>query len=382
MPKIKDRRKLKLAKKCIECGITFKGNIKQKFCTKKCWNINWNKINPNKRAEYLRDRMEAIRSDPKKLKVFKFKVAKLAQAWRDKNREKVRSDGRKRNGTGVDGEGDVLFYGYKEPLRKFEGGFGYKGVISYSKDKDRIQCHFCGKLFKSINNGHLMKIHGMTASDYKQKVELSPTASLVGEGTRKKLLDRPYNPMHMEELKKAWKKRKAHIKKTGKDSQSHPKMRLEIKNKRGTCPDQLLDIIEKTIKSFGRVPTMEEFKNFHGGKFYGSIRATYGTWTNALAKLGKNTHHKEFTTEQLVDAIKNFYKVNKRTPRWSDFERGLLPSSTAYYNHFKNLNHARLLAGAPLIVQMGRYRQEYKPKKYDVARMLANIDAIPKLAYK
>jgi hypothetical protein len=298
-----------------------------------------------------------IASLPKEEQVkLRAKRAMFARNWRKNYPEKSRKANREKLGTGL--SDTVIFYGYKEPLVKFENGFGYRGVLSYSKDADKVQCHFCGLLFRSINNGHLDKCHKLTALTYKEKTGLSPTTALVGEGTRKKLIDRGWNPKHMEELKKAQQNRRDRKAKGLPDLQSGKKMSLEIKNKRGTCPDQLLDKIDKTIKSFGRVPTEEEFLTFHQGKFLGSIRNTYGTWTNALAKLGHRPNNLGFTREELLEAMRNFYKVHKRTPRWSDMERGLLPSGNVYYKNFVSLNMAREEAGVPVLIPLGN-------RKYD-----------------
>lgn len=307
---------------------------------------------------------------------YRAKMAMFARNWRTKNRDHVRNYQRSRQETGdIANENNVIFYGYKEPLRKFEGGFGYQGVLMYMKDVGKVQCHLCGKLFRALNNGHLGKVHKITAAEYKEKTGLSQQTSLLSEETRVKILDRGWNPNNMEELEKARERRREITKKTGKDPQSHPKIRLEIKNQRGTCPDQLLDIIEKTIKSHGRVMTAEEFLKFHNGKYMGSIRATYGTWTNALEKLGKRPNNlPKYDRQSLLDALKNFYEVNKRTARWSDFARGLVPSPFAYYKQFKNLNHARLLAGVPLIIQLSsRKKEEWMPSKQEREKMLQNI---------
>lgn len=363
-----------IVKNCLECNkkisFIFKGDgipHGRKFCSKYCSSRYFQK---KLRVKINAAARQRLIDNPIKERA---RRAEFAKKWRAKNIDKVRQDSRKRKETGI-GE-PVLFYGYKEPLTKFKGGHGYNGVLSYSKDRDKIQCHFCGKLFRSINNGHLMKVHGLTASEYKEKTQLSLSASLVGEGTRQKLLDRPYNPNHMQELKKVWEKRREIIKSTGQDPQKHHKISLEIKNKRGTCPDQLLDIIEKTVKSYGRTMTQEEFLKFHAGKYLGSIRNTYGTWTNALAKLGLRTNKTpDHTRESLLGEMKNFYRVHKRTPRWSDFQRGLLPDANAYYRQFKGLNHARLLAGLPIIMNVGRQRKEWKPTKIESQKMIDNFE--------
>ena len=148
-------------------------------------------------------------------------------------------------------EKEVFFYNYKEPLKKYDLGFGYKGVLIYDKTREKVQCHLCGKFFRALNNGHLGKVHSTTAREYKKDIELSPTTALIGEATREKLILRNLDfgrknlDVRLENLKSAWKKRK----------KSYEKISLEVRNKRGTCPDQLLDKIKKIQEILGHVPT-------------------------------------------------------------------------------------------------------------------------------
>jgi len=267
--------------------------------------------------------------------------------------------GKKRYGEPLN-EDTVFFYGYKEPLVKFDGGFGYKGVLSYNKDKDKVQCHFCGYAFRTLNS-HL-KIHGLTVKEYKIKTGLANTTALIGEGTRIKLLDRPrYDSL--KALKKAHKNRKLALSKGLKDPNvpEDRKARLEFYNKKGSCPDQLLDKIRKTIKSYGRVPTQKEFHKFNGGRFIGSIYRTFGNWRNALKLINKKPEKRgnlPYSREELLEAMKMFYKVNGRTPRWSDFRRGLLPTYELYLKHFGGLNKAREEAGVPILIPVANRKWE------------------------
>lgn len=356
---------------CIRCNKEFESKRDDarhcsKICNIKTYSIENKELLIQKRKEKYFEKS----SNPE----YKKDRADYAKNWREKNREKCRADVRERLNTGIESNKDnIIFYGYKEPLTKFEGGFGYKGVLMYHKDKGKVQCHLCGLLFKQLNNGHLGKVHGITASQYKEKTGLSYSTALCGEETREKYINRGWNPNHMEELKKAQEKRKLYIKEKGKDPQLHPRMALEKYNERGTCPDQLLDIIDKTVKSYGRVMTQEEFLSFHAGKYLGSIRRTFGTWTNALYKLDLKTNKPEpYTREKLCAYLQDFYKINKRTARWSDFNRGLLPHWRLYYSHFKNLNHARLLANVPLVIDLGRRKKEdWLPSEEERYNMLS-----------
>ena len=372
---MRSKNKLKNCKECKKERLE-KTDYKD-FCSKLCYGRNYTRKNREKINKRNRENRKINQNTPKGI-FGRIKKAIFAKNWRVKNRDHVLDYMRRRLSTGEKASPDnIIFYGYKEPLQRFEEGFGYKGVLMYHKDKGKVQCHLCGRLFKMLNNGHLGKIHGITAREYKIKTELKLSSALCGEETREKLLKRGWNPNHMKELEKVQERRRIIIKETGKDPQSHHKMSLETKNERGTCPDQLLDIIEKTIKSYGRVPTMEEFLSFHSGKYTGSIRKTFGGWTAALKKLGKRppkrTGNVPYTREELCDYLSEFFRINERTPRWSDFNRGLLPDGRVYYKYFKNLNHARLLANVPLIIPNSRHNSEWVPSQKEREKMLISF---------
>ena len=78
----------------------------------------------------------------------------------------------------IGSDDEILYYGYKEPLTKFEGGFGYKGVVSYSKDRQQVQCHFCGRFFRNVGI-HAKFSHGLHSSEYKVKIGLAQKTALV-----------------------------------------------------------------------------------------------------------------------------------------------------------------------------------------------------------
>lgn len=352
---------------CLECRAP---HSRQKYCSKKCSSRFLQKKHRAVRNERARQR---LKENPEEERA---KRAKAAREWRARHPEKSRKYNRKRLNVGMlANPDDVIFYGYKPPFRKFKDGFGYEGVLMYSKSEGKVQCHLCGGLFRMLNNGHLLKVHGITARQYKEKVGLSQQTALCGEETREKLLKRGHNPKHMEALKRAQRARRARLRKGLPDLQSGFKLSLERKNERGTCPDQLLERIQDAANKLGRVPTGEEFIKMNEGKYMGSIRNTFGTWTNAVAKLGMKTYREIHTRDTLIAAMQNFFQVHKRTPRWSDMERGLLPSASCYYSHFKNINHARLLAKVPLIVAVGRRHEEWTPTDSERDVMLTKMGA-------
>ncbi len=83
--------------------------------------------------------------------------------------------------------GHVTFYNYKEPLMKFEGGYGFVGALVFDGYSDKIQCHFCGNWFDALGN-HLAREHSMDVEYYKKQVGLNTSTALINEKTRAKLI--------------------------------------------------------------------------------------------------------------------------------------------------------------------------------------------------
>lgn len=268
---------------------------------------------------------------------------------------------------------EVLFFGYKEPLRKFESGYGYQGVLSYSKDLDKVQCHFCGRLFRALGL-HIKAEHKLTGVKYKEKVGLAYDTALIGEGTREKYIATS-NSLIASNARSSGENVRRSIesnRERRKNGTKRRKMSLEVRNKRGNCPDQLLDIIDKTVKSFGRVPTEEEFKKFHRGRFLNTIKLTYGKWSTAVHKLGLKTHKEIPTDQALLDQMAMFHQTHNRTPRWSDFKRGFLPNGNLYISRFGTMNRARVMAGVPFLIHVGKRVEEWVPNQQQKAVILKN----------
>ena len=342
--------------KCESCSIEIfptrnkNGEVRatnRKYCSRHCNRKNYQ----NKYRESHREQLVLARKLRRGLQILKDPVgayskwAKQAREYREKNREYFRTYNREKNGSGVKAD-DIKFYNYKEPLKKVPEGYGYLGTLAYSKKLDQVQCHICGLFFRFINNAHLGKCHKMTARQYKEKFQLSPTTALCGEGTRVKLIKR-FDNMSPE----YWEQKRKDLKKAQKVPKRHPKYSLEVHNKRGTCPDQLLDKIKKLANILHRAPTGQEFTDYYK-KFMGSIQYTFGTYENALRKAGltpgREVQAEKYSEENLLEYLRIFYREHNRVPVSSDFSRGLLPKEGVYYKKFGSMLIAREVAGIPI----------------------------------
>ena len=275
--------------------------------------------------------------------------------------------------------GDVFYYGYKEPLKKFKDGYGYMGALAYSKDLEEVQCHMCGKFFKALRSNHTQKCSGLSLVEYRDKVGLARSTPLIGEGVRMTLVknykgcQKRYNAFGFKKLTKEQKDQAKRNTIKENKSRRGRKISLETKNKRGSCPDQLLDKIIRLEKELGHVPNKADFQRKYKGRFMGTIYETFGSWVKAVEKAGMKPQSVEKAEKYLLEALcaymVEFYERNKRTPVSSDMARGLLPDGRVYRKHFPTINHARAVAGVPLLMQIraGQY-EEYTPTQEETER--------------
>ena len=113
-------------------------------------------------------------------------------------------------------------------------------------------------------------------------------------------------------------------------------MTLETKNKRGTCPDQLIQQIMNVSMLIGRTPTLQEFvEKTRGQRYKHLLFKVYGSWKNALKIAGlkseeprKSTYKTRYSDEELSEYLRIFEKEHKKEARTSDCDRGLIPEST------------------------------------------------------
>lgn len=247
----------------------------------------------------------------------------------------------------------LLYEDYKEPLRAVEPekGFGYMGTLAMNEERTHVQCHICGNLYKSVG-GHL-RLHRISSEDYRKEFGLGITTALIGEEYR---LERQRSavknlggkglPKHLEGFNAKFKsgeiKRKGHV------------PSLEWRNRKGLCPDQVLEKILDLKEKLGHVPSQEEFIAEHKGRYLASIKFQHGSWIKAVHKLGLQSADelRRVNTAKLIDDLRDFYERNGRIPMTSDFNRGLLRDKTVYIRKFGSLNNARLEAGMNAVIPM------------------------------
>lgn len=252
----------------------------------------------------------------------------------------------------------LIYENYKLPIKEVpkDKGFGYYGVIALTKDRNLMQCHICGQLYASVAL-HIRK-HKINVDDYKDKFQLARGSSLIGEATREKYQQHALSRIANSELHVP-----AHILKRNADIKSGrivqpatmKKLSLESRNKRGLCPDQVLDKIKSLSEELGHCPTVTEFKQKYGSRFLTPINFHFGGYNKACRKasLVPRQDILHYTKEQLIEKLVDFKEKFNRIPMTSDFDRGLLASARTYKNHFGTINWARVEAGLGAILPIG-----------------------------
>ena len=250
-------------------------------------------------------------------------------------------------------ERNIIYNGYKEPFVPLKKEFyGYEGVILEDEDTGEIQCHICGRWFKSLashlqlhkdflenKNTHPITDKNKYAASYKDFFGLKRGTALVSSETREKIIKGASGHPYWERDKTKWIEAQARVNKRGKGLNNNAV--IEKQNEQGTCYVQLLEIIMKEAIKQGKTPGVRDIKGANGQDLNSTIRRRYGSWSEAmkLLKLTKNKHSirkangrkkEDLSKEFLMDCLVNFMKRYKRTPAGSDFRNEILPEKQIF----------------------------------------------------
>ncbi len=240
---------------------------------------------------------------------------------------------------------EVTYIDYKEPLRVVAGGFGYYGTLATNKEHTHIQCHKCGNMFANLAL-HL-RSHNIVARDYKLEYGLSLNAGLISDTVR----------LNKQVAYDYWNddERKAHLMRLGKEAQANgikggrankngTSWSLERRNRRGNCPDQVIEKIQSLATELNHQPTYEEYEAKYGNGIMRSLKYHYGSWNKAVKIAGFNPRdpgHPAHDRIALLLRIKEFTEQHGREPQWADFNTPYFVSVMTYYNAFGSIPEAR-----------------------------------------
>lgn len=227
--------------------------------------------------------------------------------------------------------GNVTFYNYKEPLMKFNGGYGFVGALVFDSVSGKIQCHFCGEWFDRLEN-HINKEHALKSDDYKRVVGLTKKTALINEKIRAKMVEHGRtNKKTLANLRPGIKQTRAtkeKIRATLKEN------RDEMKNLRGTCPEQLIDRLVKLYDQHGYLPQTKKIP------FYESLLNTYGTLAEACRVAGiperfrGQSVHPRVKKYQRADIVKALHEYFVEHGKFSGFSTKL---PKTIYNTFNSM---------------------------------------------
>jgi hypothetical protein len=249
----------------------------------------------------------------------------------------------------------IHYRNYKEPLTKVENGFGYYGVICETDNGEWVQCHECGKLVKSL--AHHASAHNMTSLEYRDKFKIGRTSSVTATKSRE-LKQEAYKKRDPKLIMKATKAMEKYREDVASGKRKYVNGRkgipLDVRNKKGTCPDQLLDKLRVIAATEGRHPSYRFMAKKHGGLLR-SILTTFGSFREAVVMAGLQEKYdydtRRYSREELIRYLQIFYKEYGRTVMVSDFATGQLPDYKTYYREFGGISQARAAAHIPNIIR-------------------------------
>lgn len=256
--------------------------------------------------------------------------------------------------------GFIWIYNAKEPLMKFEGGFGFDGVLALDGNDDKVQCHFCGQWFGALHN-HLAREHAMSVAEYKELTGLNSKTALISEKFRESLVR-----SGMKKRMKNLRPNKGHTAQTkAKIRATLQQNRMAIKNQRGTCPEQLIDRLIRLKEKLGRTP------RHHEVPFMDSLKRTYGTYKEAcrvanIAYVPVGYHSipaskrkkPKYTKKDYIEFIETYYLRYREMPNAKHFR---LADKTDLYKYADHKGWDRKEMERQAMVKTGLYTHIKKP---------------------
>lgn len=240
----------------------------------------------------------------------------------------------------------VVYPGHeKAPFVK--SGYSTHGAIAYRPDDDTLQCHECGGWYQALAT-HIAKGHRMSTRDYRTKHGLRLGTSLCGrqlQDFHRTTIARPDGPRAIDRERLA--RMRAVARKSKPSTVNH-----EQRNERGACRAQLIERLKRAHRELGHTPTHREMAE--RGIHLSSVLDLFNvaTPTELIARIGlipnPRGFQSEYTSEYLLDALRDFYVARNRVPKTKEFDCGPLPSRSVYKSRFGSLAKAYAAAGLAL----------------------------------
>lgn len=241
-------------------------------------------------------------------------------------------------------------YKLEPPYRRVDEGYGFYGVVLLDTKADKIQCHICGKWFRSLCS-HVKNKHGLRLRDYKLKYGISLMTPLVCRGVSRRLSETSSsNPdRHKNLLLGHTRKVRNKSLRVRRGSMIYSQNSAMYKNKNGICDAQLRRRYEVVQDIVGKnEPTLHEDIREHDRRLFHVIKTRYGGITNFRNVFNfpnKKPERPKWTEESVVAGIRRLAKSIGRIPREEDFSKKEgYPSVSTIQRHLGSFRRGRIIA--------------------------------------
>ncbi len=146
----------------------------------------------------------------------------------------------------------------KAPLQLAEG-FGYKGVLLQTDNREFVQCHECGKWMAAVGGNHVLS-HSMTMDEYKDKHGFLKNYALISDSLSYKLSENTHKRHLKLGINNSGLFTAESSKKVSANAQKARKARnlvenVQHSNRHGFCEQQLGFRLVEYIKKYKNLPS-------------------------------------------------------------------------------------------------------------------------------
>lgn len=175
----------------------------------------------------------------------------------------------------------------KAPLQLAEG-FGYKGILLQTDNREFVQCHECGKWMASLGGTHIVS-HNMTAEEYKDKHGLLQKYALVSDSLSDKLSQNAHTNHDNGKFTKNGVFDGELAKKVSVNAQKARRKRrlvdnVQHNNKHGFCEQQLGYRLVEYIRKYRNLPSRSQ--KGEGLSISIALKRRYGTTNDGFKHYG------------------------------------------------------------------------------------------------
>lgn len=246
--------------------------------------------------------------------------------------------------------GKVFLYKQKAPF--VPSGKSVQGALEYREEDDKVRCHECGEWLTCFNS-HL-RVHGITAREYKLKHRLRVTTGLMGLRARSRCAAIAVSIGSARHLRPR--------KKGNPDSRvGGHNVKAEFQNEHGVCPEQVPFRLKRLAAQLGRTPYQAEAQaaGIHVKSACMALNVKNYSGIISLLKLvpnDQNENRRKYTRELLIEMTRDFHAKYNRLPEGRDIRAGIFPSLSNMARVFGSVRQAWLDAGFGPEAEAQRWR--------------------------